>query len=267
MKAVKMKKVIIPVLIALAVSGCDTNKLDLSNLNPEQKEQLGQITSDYLINHPEFLIHASDKLNQQKQIALDKQSIETAKVMAKQLTQDVNTPFIGPKDAQVSVIEFFDYQCVFCTKIAPEVKQLIEDNADVKFVFKETPIFSGRWEASEYAAQMGLWVFKQKGSKAYAIFHDNVFATGKNEGKLTEIDINTQAEKAGVVIADFKLNEQGSNSIKANFQLFSNLGFQGTPALIVMPSVNPTINNIKVIKGFDPTGLKVAIDEVRSNIP
>ena len=261
-----MKQVLIPIFIALAVTGCDANKLDLTNLNPEQQEQLGKIASDYLVQHPEFLLKASENLNQKKQAALDKQSIEAAKVMAKQLTQDAKTPFIVPIDAQVSVIEFFDYQCVFCSKIAPTVKQLAEDNADVKFVFKETPIFSRRWQSSGYAAQMGQWIFEKKGSKAYAIFHDNVFATGKNEGKLTQSDINTQAAKAGVLVADFRLNEQGTDSIKANFQLFSRLGFQGTPALIVMPSVNPTIENIKIIKGFDPEGLKAAIEDVKNKI-
>ncbi|BAJ00352.1 DsbA family protein [Shewanella violacea] len=261
-----MKKILIPILIALGVSGCDAGKLDITDLNQDQKDQLGQIASDYLIQHPEFLIKASEKLNQQKKAEMAQHSTETAKAMVKQLTQDEKTPFIGPKDAKVSVIEFFDYQCVFCAKITPIVNQLIQDNSDVKFVFKETPIFAQRWESSLYAAKMGQWIFEQKGSEAYASYHDNLFATGKNEGKLTKEDIDKQAQSAGVQVADFKMSELKADGINENFQLFSELGFQGTPALIVMPTSNPSIENIKIIGGFDPEGLKAAIAAIKKNI-
>ncbi|WP_232774994.1 MULTISPECIES: thioredoxin domain-containing protein [unclassified Shewanella] len=261
-----MKKILVPLFIALGVSACDTNKLDLTDLNQAQKDQLGEVVSDYLVQHPEFLIKASEKLNQQKKAEMAQKAVEVAVSMAKQLTQDKKTPFIGPQDSKVSVIEFFDYQCVYCSKISPIITQLIQDNPDVKFIFKETPIFAQRWKPSMYAAKVGQWIFKQKGSKAYMTYHDSIFATGKNEGKLTKADINQQAQLAGIQIADFEAAEHKTDGIDDNYQLFSQLGFQGTPALIVMPTSNPTAENIKIISGFNPDKLKNTIEEMKKSL-
>lgn len=75
------------------------------------------------------------------------------------LLNDVTSPFTGLKTAKVNVIEFFDYQCIYCSKVSPAIEKMQKEFPNVKFIYKETPIFSKRWEASKYAAQIGLDVF------------------------------------------------------------------------------------------------------------
>ncbi|WP_394166040.1 thioredoxin domain-containing protein [Photobacterium piscicola] len=257
-----MKKLLLPIMLGALLTGCnETTANNSDNFTAQQKAQIEKIASQYIINHPDVLVKASQTLQQQQMQA---QQVEAKKVVianANQLINDKATPFIGPKDAKVNVIEFFDYQCMYCSKIADTVKQLEEKNPDVKFIFKETPIFASRWEASKYAADMGNWIYQQKGGAAYAKYHNAVFATGKDEGKLTKKDINTIATSVGVDVSKFDAN----NTFMNNFELFSKLGFQGTPALIVMPTNNITTDNITIINGYNPDALEKAISDLQAS--
>ena len=138
-----MKKLILPLMVTALLAGCnDTTALNNKDFSPEQKAQIEKIASQYIIEHPEVLVKASETLQKQqmeKQVQSAKQTVVT---YADQLIKDAKTPYVGPKDAKVNVIEFFDYQCMFCSKISPIVKQLETENPDVKFIFKETPIFA-----------------------------------------------------------------------------------------------------------------------------
>lgn len=249
-------------MLGALLTGCnETTANNSDNFTAQQKAQIEKIASQYIINHPDVLVKASQTLQQQQMQA---QQVEAKKVVianAEQLINDKATPFIGPKDAKVNVIEFFDYQCMYCSKIADTVKQLEEKNPDVKFIFKETPIFASRWEASKYAADMGNWIYQQKGGATYAKYHNAVFATGKDEGKLTKQDINSIATSVGVDVSKFDAN----NTFMNNFELFSKLGFQGTPALIVMPTNNITTDNITIINGYNPDALEKAISDLQAS--
>ncbi len=104
---------------------------------PEQEAQIGKIAADYLVAHPEVLVQVSQKLQQQEQER--QQMALTQKVMENQeaLLRDKDTPVIGPQDAKVAVIEFFDYQCIYCSKLAPELEKVMKTSPDVRYIFKE----------------------------------------------------------------------------------------------------------------------------------
>ena len=224
-----------------------------------QKEQIGQAAAQYLIDHPEFLIKASDNLRKQ-QIQAQREAQSKA-VLANQseLLNDNATPYVGSQNAKINVIEFFDYQCAYCSKMAPVVKNLQEHYPNVRFIFKETPIFGKRWAASEYAAEMGLEVFKHKGSQGYEQYHNGVYATGLMEGKLTTKAVDIQAKKLGVTPKSLEYEA----ALKKNLHLFSSLGFQGTPAFVVMPSKGANENNVTLVNGANEMALTEAIKHAK----
>ncbi|HIF9079064.1 TPA: DsbA family protein [Photobacterium damselae] len=254
-----MKKILPLVIAVLMAVQVNVNALAFS---VEQQEQIGKIASKYIINNPEVLIKASETLQQKQR---EHQQLITKNTVMKHidaLIKDKNTPYIGPKEATVNVIEFFDYQCGYCAKISPVLKKLQKENPSVKFIYKETPIFANRWSSSEYAAQVGNWVFKQKGSQGYEQYHDGIYALNKIGGQLTKQDINMVAKKTGINLTQMA----GDETINSTLTLFESLGFQGTPALIVMPSKNVTKESIHVINGFDPQALSTAIQQVKSTL-
>jgi protein-disulfide isomerase len=214
---------------------------------PEQEAQIGKIAADYLVAHPEVLVEVSQKLQQQQK---ERQQQElTGKVIENQaaLLQDADTPSVGPADASVAVIEFFDYQCIYCSRLAPGLAQVMKASPNVRFVFKEWPIFAAKWQASATAAQRGLDVWKQKGADAYLKYHNSIYQTGHAEGELTAADIEAAVKAAGVTAlkpVDY------TAILEKNDALAQNLGLSGTPGLIVMPVKNGTPENITVFAGL-----------------
>ncbi len=214
--------------------------------SPEQEAQIGQIAADYLVAHPEVLVQVSQKLQQQQQQRQQQSLVLSVMENQDVLLRDTDTPVVGPDNAKVAVIEFFDYQCIYCSRLAPVMEQVMKTSPDVRYVFKEWPIFASRWESSENAAQRGIDVWKQKGAAAYAVYHNSVYKTGHNEGQLTAEDIDAAAKEAGVT---GKLAADYSSQLEKNNQLAQTLGLTGTPGLIVMPVNNATPKTITVFPG------------------
>lgn len=214
---------------------------------PEQEARIGEIAKDYLLVHPEVLVEVSQKLQAQQQEK--QQQAMTAAVIQHQaaLLNDKGTPSYGPADAKVTVVEFFDYQCIYCARLAPELEKVIKANPDVRFVFKEFPIFGQRWPASLSAAKTGLQVWKQKGADAYLNYHNAIYATGHNEGRLTDADISAAAK---AVKFDTKTAPDVQGALDGINTLAQQLGFSGTPALVVLPSAGASADNVTVIPGY-----------------
>ncbi len=105
----------------------------------------------YLAEHPEFLVAASETLHQRQQIAQQQAYVQLALQYRAELLSS-SSPSVGPNEAKAAVVMFFDYQCSWCSKMAPVVENLIKVNPDTRFIFKEFPIFSSRWPVSGLAA-------------------------------------------------------------------------------------------------------------------
>lgn len=223
----------------------------------EQEAQIGKIAADYLVAHPEVLLQASQKL---QQIQAEQQASAATQAVLKNaslLTQDKNTPTYGPANGKVTVIEFFDYQCVYCSRLAPVMEQVIKAYPQTRFAFKEWPIFGGRWESSLEAAKTGLQIYQQKGADAYLTYHNGIYATGHNEGKLTTADIQQQAKKAGF---DAKKATDVEPVLQSINDLAQEIGLSGTPGVIVMPTTGATEASITVFPGLaDKASLEAAI--------
>lgn len=242
---------------------------DESTFTPEQQQQIGKIAADYLVKHPEVLIKASQALQAKQQQQAQQQQAqvnENAIKLHDRLLQLEGVPQIGPADAKVTVTEFFDYQCFYCNKMAPEIEQLIKDNPDVKFVFRDWPIFAERWPTSATAAYQGLAIWKEQGASAYINYHNGIYETGHNEGKLTDDDIAKIAKEATGDEAPKASAAAYKAVIDRNDQLAQDLGFTGTPGFVVTPAKAANADNTTAIGGAVPAAaLQQAIDQAKKN--
>ena len=147
-----MKKLILATALTFALAGHAL--ADAETFTDAQKAQIGQVAADYLRAHPEILIEMSQKLQAQAQNKQRASAAGAALDNQDALLNDPTSPVLHPK-GDVAVIQFFDYQCIYCAKVAPTVEQFISNNTDERFIYKEWPIFGSRWPASLQAATVG----------------------------------------------------------------------------------------------------------------
>lgn len=252
-----------------SVSYAAENTNNTGKFSAEQKIQIGQIAEDYLTSnpekvgevmatylaeHPEFLVAAGKSLQQAQQQAQQQTFVKLA-LQNQSALLDKTSPFVGPANAKATLVMFFDYQCSYCSKMAPVITSLIKSNPDVRFVFKEFPIFAQRWDTSGFAARVGQQIWLSKGGDAYLAYHNGLFDTGKVEGQLTDMDVRRQAASYLTTSQIEKLAKVDATgpaiaALKTNSVLAQQMHFQGTPAFVIMPQVkNPDTKQVTVIPG------------------
>jgi len=158
-------------------------------------------------------------------------------------------PVKGPADSKVIVTEFFDYECIACSMMAPVMEKVMAANAGVRFAFRDWTIFASRYPESTLASHRGLGIYRRQGAEAYMAFHNGIYRTGHNEGKLTAEDIEKVATAAGAGAASGDDSAVSDRLIENNDALAEMLGLTGTPGIIVMPAENATADNTTVIPG------------------
>ncbi len=143
--------------------------------------------------------------------------------------RDPEVPVGGNPDGDIAIVEWFDYQCPYCRKLEPELRQVIKDDGKVRLVWKDWPILG---PVSVVASRMAL-AAKYQGK--YAEAHDAMIGLTT---KLTEAKIDEALAAAGIDVdrakRDLATNEKAINAILArNNEQAEGLAFKGTPSFIV----------------------------------
>lgn len=169
-------------LALIAVSGCAQAE---SKGRDMKRADVENIIKEYLMENPEILREAL--------IELDKKEDRAAlAAVSDALFKDPRDVSIGPKDAKVTIVEFFDYNCGFCKQSSDWLKDVMEKYPDdVRVVFKELPILDGRTKTSRNAAKAALAAARQG---KYTTMHFSLM----NERSLTKERVLAIAEKAGL---------------------------------------------------------------------
>ena len=135
-------------------------------------------------------------------------------------------PFVGPKDAKITVVEFFDFACGHCKALAPVLAELIKKNDDVKFVFNPLYFMT---EHSQYAAKVSLAAFEK--GKFLPVFEGIMTLPNMNEETINQIlvDEGLNVDEVKKMIEEKKIR-RGVQDIDALSQV---LGINGVPMLFI----------------------------------
>lgn len=207
-----------------------------------------------LLNNPEILREASERLQQQEVAAVQEAARAAISQNLPALNSDARDPAIGPANARVTVVQFFDYRCPYCKQIADPYMELVAANPNVRFVFKEWPILDREAPLSEYAARAALAAGRQD---RYAEVHQALMAAQTIDNATVDailIRAGVDMERAR---ADIAAAERGQHLTDV-MNLARNIGLSGTPTFIV----NGDIVNVRSIDD-----LQAAIDEAASSAP
>ncbi|PKR57433.1 DsbA family protein [Thalassospira lohafexi] len=196
--------------------------------SPAQKTEIDAMIEEYLIKNPDVLLRAIQNVQSWQAAEQSRQQSEAIIPVWDALVADASVPSIGPADAPVTVIEFFDYHCGYCKRALDGVMEIVENSdGKVRTIFVELPILR---EESATAARAALAAAKQG---KYMEVHQ-AFMT--NRGLLDEDRINDLAAAAGVDVDQMRADMQSPeiNGMLAQYSAMAQtVGISGTPAFII----------------------------------
>ncbi len=210
--------------LALAATAAETG-----SLSPNQVDQVKKVVHDYLVSNPQVLVEASEALQKQEMAKAEKKAQGAIVGNAQMIFEDPISPVGGNPKGDVTLVEFFDYQCPHCKEMEPIVAKIVQTDPNLRVVYKELPIFG---DDSRYATQAALAAAQQGGDK-YAKFHDALLNAPNplNKDKIMQI-----AQSVGLN-TDQLQKDINSDAIKKqiddNYKLAQTLGLVGTPTFII----------------------------------
>ncbi|HET7411118.1 MAG TPA: DsbA family protein [Pararhizobium sp.] len=193
------------------------------------KAELGKFIRDYIVSHPEILLEAQDAL-QAKQEAAQRQQVKA--IIAKHSKELFHAPgdlVVGNPDGDVSIVEFFDYNCPYCRHAVQDTKTIIGNDKNVRYVFKEFPIL-GPDSVAASRVSMAVQIVAPDKFKA---FHDTLLGASERATEASAFDV---AKKLGIDTAKLKAamdNPSIETQIKQSYALANALHITGTPAYVV----------------------------------
>lgn len=233
----------IGIAIALLGSGSARAEGSPAVFDDAEREAIEAVVEDYILDHPEIVYRALQVL-QERQQAAEAERAELALTSHRDmLERDPNSPVGGNADGDVTVVEFFDYRCPYCKRVAPDVERLLAEDPDVRLVYKEWPILGPE---SVFAARAALAAREQD---QYPAFHEQVMALEE----VTEASVMAVAGDLGLDLEQLR-EDMASPEVEAHIQqsmqLAQALGINGTPAFVIGDRVVPGATSYDTLSGL-----------------
>ena len=210
-------------------------------LSSQQKLEVEKVVEEYLMAHPEVVIKAIHLWQQQQKRLEERMQKEAISELRKEVAADPR-PAWGNPEGGTTVIEFSDYNCPYCKQSFPRLKQLVDEDGDIRVVMKELPVL-GR--GSVYAAKAALAAMKQG---KYAAFHE---ALMNLDGRATPESVDQVARELGLDLARLKRDMQSSEvaeALERDRVWAERLGIDGTPAFIIGDRLLPGAVGLETMK-------------------
>ena len=211
-------------------------------LSPKQVEAVRKVMRDYLMEHPEVLQEAIEALREKMRVQAEDDARNNIEAYKADLLNNKDDPVTGNAQGDVTVVEFFDYNCAFCKATYDALMESVKADGKVRVVFKEFPLLS---DESALASKLALAARKQN---KYDDLHR---AYMKYRGKLDEKTVYRLAQEAGVNLDQAKKDMAGpeiDKQIHRNKELARALNIEGTPSFVIGDRIVPQAMDAQTIK-------------------
>ncbi|MBR1267309.1 DsbA family protein [Bradyrhizobium sp. AUGA SZCCT0222] len=193
------------------------NKPAATNPGPSRREALGLIGAGAVLLGTAAMPHQA--------LAHDDDAVLTEALVLR----DPDIPAAGNPDGDINIVEWFDYNCPYCRKIAPEIAQVVQDDGKVRLVLKDWPILG---DVSKITARMAL---AAKYQDKFMPAHEAMIGVSS---RLTEARARELLTEKGIDMdrlnRDLTTNAKAIDAILArNHAQAEAFGFRGTPSFIV----------------------------------
>jgi protein-disulfide isomerase len=232
-----MARLILCLLIALFAAPAASSA---QTFNAQEQSEIRAIVRDYLVRNPEVLREALDALAER-----------TDTERWQRMKSDSRDFSIGPANAPIVIVEFFDYRCPYCHSALEWIEDIHRTRSDVRIVLKEFPILS---EASMEAARANIAAMPQG---RYWAFHRALMSF---RGDLTPQRIDQLARQSGVDVPRMRraMNEpEVTRLLEENRAMAVEMDANATPIFFI---------NGEQVQGFDPERLNTRLREATRQV-
>ena len=228
--------------------------LMLAGVNPaaaqkfsdEQRREIGAIVREYLLKNPEVLQEAIAELEKRQALAeadKNKAAIGTHRDALFNSKRQVN---LGNPQGDVTLVEFFDYNCGYCKRALTDMLELLKSDPKLKFVLKEFPVLGpGSVEAAQVAVAVNM---QDRSGKKYLEFHQKLLS---GRGQIDKAKALAAAKDVGLDVVRIEKDLQ-SPEVKATLEesvkLAEALGISGTPSYVIGENVVPGAVGVAALK-------------------
>lgn len=197
------------------------------SFTPAQEDAIRALVRSYILENPEVILEAVQALEARQAEAADAGRASTIEQQWAVLAEAPSSPVLGNPEGDVTVIEFFDYNCGYCRRMTKDIFALVEQDGEIRYVMKELPIFG---QGSRFAAKAALAAARQG---KYGEYH---FALMTADQQIDEAAAMAIAAKVGLDMAQLKvdmLDPAIDAELDQNFALANTLKVEGTPAMLI----------------------------------
>ncbi|HVX99923.1 MAG TPA: DsbA family protein [Pseudorhodoplanes sp.] len=199
------------------------------SIAPAHRGEIEAIVRDYLLKHPEVLQEAMEELENRQTAARAEKAKSTIKESADTLFHSPRQVVLGNPQGDVTMVEFFDYNCGYCKGALADMLNLMKGDPKLKVVLKEFPVL-GR--GSVEAAQVAVAV-RMQDPKKYLEFHQKLLG---GRGAADRARALAVAREVGLDMARIE-KDMNSDEVKAtldeSMKLADPLGLNGTPSYVI----------------------------------
>ncbi|EHS52853.1 DSBA oxidoreductase [Rhizobium sp. PDO1-076] len=200
-----------------------------SALDETQKKEIGEFVREYLIENPEIMLDVQDALQKKQEEARLKKASSAVADHKDALFSSEHDIAIGNPKGDVTLVEFFDYNCGYCRRAHDDMSALLEKDKNIRFVLKEFPILGPESVAAHKVSDA---VRKLSPEKYPDFFH----AMMTSDGRASEESAIAIAVGLGLTEEALRAKMKDSPndaSVQEAYQLATSLGITGTPSYIL----------------------------------
>lgn len=217
-----------------------------------QKKEVEKVVRELLLKkEPDLIVKAAQEVQRRAEKEDSEKGRETITKNKKELFNDPDSPTAGNPKGDVTIVEFFDYSCGYCKAVQPTIQELLDNDKNIHFVFKEFPILG---PDSLRAAKAALAAAKQG---KYVSLHAGLMASKE---RLTQEGILRIASSAGLDVERLEKDIDDpaiAKNIEKTNKLGGAIGARGTPTFVIGDKLYPGALPIEQIKAI--------VEETRKN--
>ncbi len=198
-------------------------------LDDAQKKEMGEFIREYLIQNPEVMIEVQTALEAKQQAERANQSTKAVAAYKDDIFSSPNDIVLGNPKGDVTVVEFFDYNCGYCKRAMGDMDDILAKDKNIRFVLKEFPILGPDSMAAHKVADAVRIIAPEK----YPEFHRQLLVGQERATEATAISVAAELGLDEAQIRKTMTEKPNDDIVRQAYQLANAIGITGTPTYVV----------------------------------